>query len=87
MDSNVLKTLLDSQEKAYRSAMEIVVTQLNTQIRKLENTVSDVTKSLELTQNEVDDLKQEISRLKAEKNKDNEVFKDLMDKNYHMLTK
>ncbi|KAK3889136.1 hypothetical protein Pcinc_006877 [Petrolisthes cinctipes] len=60
MDSSLLKTMLESQERAYKAAMEIVVKQMNDQIKKLEGKVSDLTVSLEFTQREVDELKTEI---------------------------
>lgn len=57
MDATILKTMLDSQERAFNSALEIVVKQMNDQINKLEGKVLDLTTSLEFTQREVDDLK------------------------------
>ncbi|KAK3893299.1 hypothetical protein Pcinc_002855 [Petrolisthes cinctipes] len=60
MDSSLLKTMLESQERAYKAAMEVVVKQMNDQIKKLEGKVSDLTVSLEFTQREVDELKSEI---------------------------
>ena len=57
MDATILKTMLDSQEQAFNSALEIVVKQMNDQINKLEGKVLDLTTSLEFTQREVDDLK------------------------------
>lgn len=52
-----MKTMLESQERAFNSALEIVVQQMNDQINKLEDKVRDLTASLEFTQKEVDDLK------------------------------
>ena len=52
-----MKTMLESQERAFNSALEIVVKQMNDQIHKLEDKVRDLTASLEFTQKEVDDLK------------------------------
>lgn len=52
-----MKTMLESQERAFNSALEIVVKQMNDHINKLENKVLDLTTSLEFTQREVDDLK------------------------------
>ncbi|KAK3871051.1 hypothetical protein Pcinc_023786 [Petrolisthes cinctipes] len=60
MDSSLLKTMLESQERAYKTAMEMVVNQMNDQIKKLEGKVSDLTVSLEFTQREVDELKSDI---------------------------
>lgn len=49
--------MMDSQERAYKSALDMVVKQMYDQINKLENKVSDLTASLEFTQQEVDQLK------------------------------
>lgn len=57
MDSSMIKAMLDSQERAYRSAMDIIVKQMTERIDKLEGKVSDLTASLEFTQHEVDELK------------------------------
>ncbi|KAK3868160.1 hypothetical protein Pcinc_026420 [Petrolisthes cinctipes] len=60
MDSSLLKSMLESQERAHKAAMEMMVKQMNDQIKKLEGKVSDLTVSLEFTQQEVDELKAEI---------------------------
>lgn len=57
MDAALLKTMLESQERAFNSALEIVVKQMNDHINKLEGKVSDLTTSLEFSQQEVDELK------------------------------
>lgn len=57
MDASLMKTMLESQERAFNSALNTVVKQLNDQIKKLENRVDDLTTSLEFTQKEVDELK------------------------------
>lgn len=67
MDSALLKTMLDSQERAYKAAMDVVVKQMNDQITKLESTISDLTTSLEFTQRELDDMKSEIKEYVKEK--------------------
>ena len=54
--------MLDSQERAFNSALEIVVKQMNDQINKLEGKVLDLTTSLEFTQREVDDLKSKAKK-------------------------
>lgn len=56
----MIKVLLDSQERAYKTALDVVVKQMSERINKLETTVSDLTTSLEYTQQEVDDLKSKI---------------------------
>lgn len=52
-----MKAILESQERAFNSALEIVVKQMNDHINKLEGKVLDLTSSLEFTQREFDDLK------------------------------
>lgn len=52
-----MKTMLESQEQAFNSTLNIVVKQLNNEISKMENRVVDLTTSLEFTQKEVDELK------------------------------
>ncbi|KAK4292470.1 hypothetical protein Pmani_034757 [Petrolisthes manimaculis] len=67
MDSTLIKTLLESQERAYKSAMDTVVKQMNDRIMKLESTVSDLTTSLQFSQREIDDLKSTSKELGKEK--------------------
>ncbi|MPC90983.1 hypothetical protein E2C01_085991 [Portunus trituberculatus] len=67
MGSSVIKAMLDLQERAYKSAMEIMVKQMNDHISKLEDKVSDMTASLEFTQREVDDLKANIKEHERER--------------------
>lgn len=57
IDSSMIKAMLDSQERAYKSAMDILVKQMTERIDKLEGKVSDLTASLQFTQHEVDELK------------------------------
>ena len=53
----MIKALLDSQGRAYKAALDIVVKQMNEQIHKLETSVTELKISLEFTQQEVDELK------------------------------
>lgn len=57
MESSLFKTMLESQERAYNTAMEMVMKQMKDHIKQLEGKVSDLATSLEFTQREVDDLK------------------------------
>ncbi|KAK3867997.1 hypothetical protein Pcinc_017498 [Petrolisthes cinctipes] len=57
MDTTVIKTILETQNQAYKSALEIFIGQINQKIQSLQTTVSDLQRSLEFTQKEVDDLK------------------------------
>lgn len=66
MDSAAITKILESQERAYKTAMEIVVKNLTDRIDRLEATVSDLTASLEFSQNEIDSLKSTIKTHEAE---------------------
>ncbi len=61
-DIPVLKTLLDSHDKAYRGEMEYFMWQVNGKLNSLQYTVADLTKSLEFTQQEVEELKQTMKQ-------------------------
>lgn len=63
----MIKTLLESQERVYKSAMDAVVKQMNDRIMKLESTVADLTTSLQFSQREIDDLKSTIKEYEKEK--------------------
>ena len=78
MDSSTIKMLLESQERAYKSALDMVVKQMNDQINKLENKVSDLTTSLEFTQREVDDLKSSARESAKEKKEDKTTIENLV---------
>ena len=67
MDSSMMKAMLESQERAYKNAMDVVVRQMNERITQLEGKVSSLTASLEYTQKEVDDLKSLTKEQEEEK--------------------
>lgn len=50
MDATVIKALLDSHERAYKTAPDEVVKQTSERINKLESTVADLKTNLEYTQ-------------------------------------
>lgn len=79
MDSTLLKALLDSQERAYKAALDVVVQQLNDQISKLDSKANDLIRSLEFTQREVDDLKATIKDQVKEKTEDKIKIENLND--------
>ena len=80
MDLSALKMLLESQERAFKTAMDMVVKQMNDQINKLETKVSDLTTSLEFTQHEVDELKANAREHNKERNEDKAVIENLAHK-------
>lgn len=59
--------LLKSHERAYKSAMEVMVKHLTERIQNLESTVSSLTTSLEFSQREIDDLKKALKDYDKEK--------------------
>ena len=67
MESSTLKTLLESQERAYKSGMDAVVKQMNERIMKLESTAAELTNGLEYSQREIDALKSTIKEHEKEK--------------------
>ena len=77
MDMPVLKTLLAAQDKAFRSALGVFTKQVNEKIQALQSSVSEVTRSLEFTQREVDDLNREVKQHETEDIQNKEVIKKL----------
>lgn len=78
MDPTLLKTVLESQQAAYKGATDILVSQFNSRIVTLEEKVLEVIKSLEFSQKEVDELKTEIKKLKKDKEEDNKRIAELV---------
>ena len=68
MDLDAVKVLFESQENAFKSAMDVVVNQFQARISFMEETMCELTKSLELTQAEVYDLKGGTDNLRTSKN-------------------
>ena len=70
MDLTAVKLLLESQERSFRSAMDLVVEQMTSRIKECEGNVGDLIRSLEFSQSEVLDLKNEVKFLqKADSDK------------------
>ena len=63
MGTAAVKVLLDSQEKTYRLALNAVSEQMNSRISSLEQTVKELTGSLEFSQAEVIELKNGVKTL------------------------
>lgn len=70
-----MKAMLESQEQAFNSALEIMMKQVNDHISKLEGKVLYVTASLKFTHREVDDLKSIVKYYE----KDNKESKTKLD--------
>ena len=78
MDSAAFKMMLESQERAYKSALDVVVQQMQDQINKLESKVSDLATSLEFTQKEVDELKANAKKQDKERKEDKSTIEKLV---------
>lgn len=74
MDSETVKVLLNSHEQAFRTSMNIVTEQLSARIKSLENTVAELTRSLEFTQAEAVDLKSYIKELKKTNSEQSKII-------------
>ncbi|KAK3886519.1 hypothetical protein Pcinc_009389 [Petrolisthes cinctipes] len=64
MDIEAIKVFLEAQDRAFKSAMDIVVEQLTSRIQAAEKRTEDVVKSLEFTQAEMSDLLNEVKVLR-----------------------
>lgn len=63
MNLEAVKVLLDSQERAFRSALDVVVEQLKSRIQAAENATSEVIRSLEFSQADIRELKDKVNVL------------------------
>lgn len=75
MDTSTLKTLLASQDQAFRSTLDILIEQIKDDARSTESAINELTISLEFTQKEVEDLKQEVENHKQVKVQYQEIIK------------
>lgn len=57
MDVSLFKSMLESQDRAFKTALEVVVKQMTDRMNQLENKATELTVSLEFSQREIDDLK------------------------------
>ncbi|KAK3886262.1 hypothetical protein Pcinc_009566 [Petrolisthes cinctipes] len=73
MELEAIKVLFESQERTLRSAMDMVVKQLQDRINIAEQSADEVIKSLEFSQAEVLDLKNEVKVL-TKSNKDKQLL-------------
>ncbi|KAK3889929.1 hypothetical protein Pcinc_006083 [Petrolisthes cinctipes] len=75
MEIEAIKVLLEAQNNSFKSALDVIVEQLNSRIKGTEETVRDLTRSLEFSQAEVKDLQSQVIELVK---KDN-INKDIME--------
>lgn len=72
MDSATLKTVLASQDQAYKGALDACMKTVNDKLTSSDNTIKELVRSLEFTQGQVEDLRNQVNRLEQQK-KDNEM--------------
>lgn len=65
MDIEAVKVLLQAQDKTFKTAIDVVVEQLKSRLHAAEETIADLTRSLEFSQHEVKDLQSEVKVLKS----------------------
>ena len=58
-----IKVLLEAQDRAFESALDIIIEQLTARVQTAENRKEDLMESLEFTQAEVNDLQNEVKVL------------------------
>ena len=80
MELEAFKLLLEAQERTLRSAMDIVVKQMQERIQLVEGTVTDLIKSLEFSQAELKDLKDEAKKLRTSSNEQQTIIERLQSK-------
>lgn len=66
VSSEDLKTMLEVQQKAYRDATELLMVDIGSRMRLLEQRNQELVHSLEFTQKEMEDLKKENKTLKED---------------------
>ena len=64
MDFEAVKVLLESQERAFRSAVDIAVEQMKARIQAAEGMTNEVIKSLEFSQGDIRELRNEVKVLR-----------------------
>ena len=80
MDPAVLKTVLASQEQGYRGALEIFMNQMENKVQALQSSISELTRSLEFTQQDVQDLTLKVNQQQHDLEGKNQTIEDLNDK-------
>lgn len=81
MDTELLNTLLQSQQAAYKGATDILVSQFNARISSMEEKITELHRSLEFSQHQIDELACENRKLVSERKEDRKRLEDLSDSN------
>lgn len=87
MELEHLNTLPQSQQAAYKGAIDNLVSQFNARIEKLEDKCNHLQKRVEFTQHEVDELAGEKKRLIKERKEDQERIDTLIRDNDSLRAK
>ena len=74
---DMVKVLIENQSLAYNNVFESSLKQFLNKVSDLESAVADLKKSLEYSQEKLDDLKKEMKQLKSEKQVDKSAISDL----------
>ncbi|KAK4309380.1 hypothetical protein Pmani_018985 [Petrolisthes manimaculis] len=72
-----IKVLLEAQNNSFKRALDVIVEQLNSRIKATEETVRDLTRSLEFSQAEVKDLQSQVSELMKRDNSNKDIIETL----------
>lgn len=81
MDKDLLKTLLQTQQEAYKGATEMLTNQFNNKIVQLESKISELQRSLEFSQQEITELATEKRKIISERSEDRKRLSELTDDN------
>ena len=77
MDISAFKALLEAQDRTLRSAMDIVVKQFQDRCKSTEGTVTELVKSLEFSQKEIDEWKHRVKVLEKENSDKKDMIEQL----------
>lgn len=70
---------MECHDQAYKSALDICMRQVNDRINSFHSTINELTRSLEFTQSDLDELRSEVKVLQREKKEDKEKIQLLME--------
>ena len=87
MDKDLLKTLLQTQQEAYKGATEMLTNQFNNKIVQLESKISELQRSLEFSQQEITELATEKRKIISERSEDRKRLSELTDDNELLRTR
>lgn len=80
MEIEAIKVLLEAQNQSFKSALDVIVKQLNSRTEATEETVKELTRSLEFSQAEVKDLQSQVSEQTRRDNINKDIIQSLKEK-------